>query len=151
MRKNGPRANRLTTALTVGLIVGGLGLPRAQETKSTLIALKTTTEHPPNPVDGVVTLSLPSGAWIRLRAVDIDYDRTAVYTKMVDVKADTATKMTDRASGREYLNITFSRAFGATAWVTDVDYQVMNEAFLAYRIVLSHKPTTPGGSIGSKC
>jgi hypothetical protein len=58
--------------------------------------------------------------------------------------------MIDKASGREYLNLAFSRGFVATAWTTDVDYKVMNDSFVAYRIVLSHQ-APPSGEIGAKC
>ena len=48
-----------------------------QAVAPTYIALKIETKHPPSPEDGLVTLTLSSGARVRLRAGDIDYERTA--------------------------------------------------------------------------
>jgi TonB family protein len=73
------------------------------------------------PVDGIVTVTLLSGAWIKLRPVDIDRDQTAAHTNRVVIKATTSTTMTTK-EGRKYLNLTFGPTFVATAWVEDVDW-----------------------------
>jgi hypothetical protein len=50
----------------------------------------------------------------------------------VVVKAETVTTMTDKATGRKYLNLTFPLRGVATAWVEDIDYDVMRSGFAAY-------------------
>jgi TonB family protein len=85
------------------------------------VALKTTAEHLPEPVEGIVTVTLASGAWIKLRTVDLDNDRRAACTDRIIIKAATATMMTTSA-GRRYVNFTFGPTFVATAWVEDVDW-----------------------------
>ena len=78
--------------------------------------------HLPGPEDGIVTVTLNSGAFIKLRAGDIDYEKTAAYTDRVIITPNTATEMVDKASGRKYLNLTFNAGFVATAWLEDVDF-----------------------------
>jgi non-canonical (house-cleaning) NTP pyrophosphatase len=106
---------------------------------TTLVALKTK-ESLSTPVDGMVTIGLASGNSVKIRATDIDYDRTSAYTNVVVIKPESAITMTDKASGRKYLNLTFSRRFVATAWLEDIDYDVVSARFPAYR------PPPPAGS-----
>lgn len=130
--------------------------PDQSDVLPTYVALKTATAYPPPaPIDGIVTLALQSGASVKLRAIDVDYDRTAAYLHDVVIKAQTATPMTDKATGRPYLNMTFSRTFFATAWVVDVDYEVMRSGFSAYDdklkasgVIVASKIS---GEVGAKC
>jgi hypothetical protein len=92
------------------------------------VALKTSADHVPQPVEGIVTITLASGAWIKLRARDIDYDRTAAYAHRVIIKAETARVMTANG-GRKYMNLTFGPTFVATAWLEDVDRDEMRTGF----------------------
>ncbi len=122
--------------LPVALVALGLSGATAQVVP-TYVALKTATTYPlPHPVDGMVTLTLASAATIRLRATDIDYERTAAYKNTAVIKAETVTAKTDPRSGLKYLDLSFSRRFTATAWDADVDHEVMRSGFAAY-----HKKT----------
>jgi hypothetical protein len=96
------------------------------------VALITKTAALPGPKDGNVTVTLNSGALIKLRAADIDYGKTAAYTDRVIITPNTATEMVDQASGRKYLNLTFNAGFVATVWLDDVDFDEVNNNFPTY-------------------
>ena len=97
------------------------------------VALITKTgAHQPSPDDGIVTVTLNSGAVIKLRAADIDYGKTVAYTDRVIITPNTATEMVDQASGRKYLNLTFNAGFVATVWLDDVDFDEVNNNFPTY-------------------
>ena len=108
------------TLIAVAFVVGILS-GRVAVAQPIYIALKTAVDHLPEPVDGIITVTLASGAWIKLRAVDVDHDRTAAHTDRVIIKATTSTQMTTGA-GRKYMNFTFGPTFVATAWYEDVDW-----------------------------
>lgn len=105
------------------------------------IALRTTAARPPAPVDGIVTLNLASGAFIKLRAQDIDYDKTDAYKNRVIIVAQQITPMVAKDSGRKYQNLVFTNRFVATAWDDDIDFEEMRSAF---PIVLSRQRATAG-------
>lgn len=135
--RGGPM-KRILTPLVLILLTGAavrgsrnIAASTMPQVLPTYIALKTT-GPPAHPVDGTVTLSLQSGAFVKIRAIDIDYDRTAAYKNIAVIRAETATTMVDKASGRKYVNLTFSRGFVATAWTDDVDYDVMRSGFSAF-------------------
>lgn len=92
--------------------------------------------------------SLSAGASIRVRAVDIDYQRTAAYRNLVVIKAETATLLLDKSSGNQYLKLTFSRRFVATAWVVDVAYDVMRSGFSAFHESPEQSAATQTGASG---
>jgi hypothetical protein len=97
------------------------------------VALITKTgAHLPGPEDGILTVTLNSGAVIKLPAADIDYEKTAAYTNRVIITPNTATEMEDKASGRKYLNLTFEAGFVATAWLDDVDFDEVRNNFPTY-------------------
>jgi hypothetical protein len=96
------------------------------------VCLKTSTARPPAPVDGIVTATLASGAYIRVRAQDIDYDRTAAYTNRIVVGAWSATERADKASGRKYIDMAFANRYVATAWLDDVDVEEARKGFPIY-------------------
>ena len=100
-----------------GTVCGGVAVAQP-----TYFALKTAVDHVPEPVDGIVTVTLASGAWIKLRAVDVDHGRTTAHTdRVIIIKATTSTQMTT-SGGRKYVNFTFRPTFVATAWFEDVDW-----------------------------
>jgi TonB family protein len=117
-----PNLTLIAAAFVFGTLSG-----RVAVAQTTYIALKTTVDHVPEPVDGIVTVTLASGAWIKLRVIDVDHDRTAAYTDRIIIRAATATEMTASA-GRKYVNLTFG-LFVATAWVEDVDWDEMRVGF----------------------
>lgn len=128
MKKYPYRAVLIVAIATIALssAEGGQVVP-------TYVALKTATTYPlPHPVDGMVTLTLASSATIRLRATDIDYERSAAYKNTAVITAETVTARTDPKSGRRYVELRFSRRFTATAWDTDVDHEVMRSGFAAF-------------------
>ena len=96
------------------------------------VALITKTAALPGPKDGNVTVTLKSGALIKLRAADIDYGKTVAYTDRVIITPNTATEMVDKASGRKYLNLTFNGGFVETAWLDDVDFDEVRNNFPTY-------------------
>jgi len=88
---------------------------------TTWVAVRTQTSNPPPAaVNGIVTLTLESGATVRLRAFDIDYDRTSGFKTVVVIKALSAATMTAPGGGRKYLNIVFPANFVATVWLEDL-------------------------------
>jgi hypothetical protein len=106
-----------------------------------IVVLKTASRSPlPYPVNGIVTLTLKSGAFIKLPAGYIDYERTAAYHDRAVVKADTARVMNDPSSGHGYWNMTFGPHFVATAWVEDVDQDEMNNGLPTYAKIEAVKP-----------
>jgi len=113
----------IAAAFVFGTLSGGVAVAQP-----IYVALKTTVDHQPEPVGGIVTVTLASGAWIKLRPVDIDYDRTAAYTDRVIIKAATAREMTANG-GWKYMNFTFGPTFVATAWLEDVDWDEMRVGF----------------------
>jgi len=100
------------------------------QVSTTWVAVRTQTSNPPPaPVNGIVTLTLESGATLRLRALDIDYDRTSGFKTVVVIKALSATTMTATGGGRKYLNVVFPTNFVATVWLDDlVDEPVSGSA-----------------------
>jgi hypothetical protein len=103
--------------------------PKAAPPPPLYIALKSSSERLPLPADGIVTARLASGATIRLRARDIDYERTGAYKNRIIIKAETSTSMVEKDSGRRYLNLTFSNRFVATAWEDDVETKIDDKLF----------------------
>jgi hypothetical protein len=78
----------------------------------------------PNHIDGFVIASLASGATIRLRSQDIDYEKTAVSPNRVVIRPETFMLM-NASDGRAYFNLTFSNRYAVTAWQDDVDLDAM--------------------------
>ena len=114
-----PRRRNLT--LVAAMILFGSLSGRVVAAQPVYVALKMAADRVPDPVDGIVTVTLASGAWIKLRAIDIDNDQTGAQTHRVVIKATTSTMMTT-SEGRKYLNFTFGPTFVATAWFEDVDW-----------------------------
>lgn len=121
----------IAALLAANVFVDCSAAPSAQ-TQLIPIALRTIGDNHPAPRDGIVTLTLESGAWIRLRALDIDYERTIAYKNRVIINAETATPMAANETGRKYLNLTFSNRFVATAWEDDVDSDEARKGFPIY-------------------
>lgn len=124
-------------------------LVQAQQVALTYVALKTTTDYPPAPdKDAMVTLTLASGAWVKIRATEIDYDRTSAYKRVAVIKAETTNKGIDAATKRDVFTMGFSRRYAATVWLEDVDFDVMRSGFTAYHQahgdagLMSESPTT---------
>jgi hypothetical protein len=89
--------------------------------------------------DGAIfTITLASGAWMKIRATDVDYDRSAAYRNLIVVKADGVLHAPDKKS----VTLTFSRGFLAAVWVSDIDYDVMRGGFAAY-----HARTGPASEL----
>lgn len=123
---------RAGTLLAVAILAGALVDLRAQQS-TVAVALKTTADSPPAPdAQGIVTMTLTSGAWIKVRALDIDYEITSAYKKLVVVKALSAMPMSARDSGRRYMEMVFSNRFTATAWLDDVDAEETTNQFPRY-------------------
>lgn len=93
-------------------------------TKATTVVILKLKGPLPSPIDGVVNAPLASGATIRLRATDIDYERTATDRTRVVLQPVGFTQMT-AGDGRQYMNLTFSSGYAVTAWREDIDYDAM--------------------------
>ena len=126
---------RITTPCAAALvaILAAPTLAALQQIVPTFAALKTTARQ--NLEGGaMVQLTLQSGATAKFRATDIDWDRTYAYkgSNLVVIMAETVTEMSEKTTGRKYLNLTFSRRYVQTVWTTDVDYDVMRSGFALY-------------------
>lgn len=87
-----------------------------------MVVLRTATPYPlPNPVDGIVTLTLKSGASVRLRAEDIDYVKTAQYKDRAIVQANAVTQTADAKTGGQVWVLTCGAHFAVSASVNDID------------------------------
>lgn len=97
----------------------------------------------------VYTLTLDSGAWAKIRAVDIDWPRTNAYTNVVVVLAKTIVVAPDKQSETLF----FPLGPSAPVWMRDVDMDVMRSGFAAYRAVTqqSAPATMDDSGIGPKC
>ncbi len=124
------------STFAVSVLVLNIGLSAQQPIPA---ALKTTTEHPPTPVDGIVTLNLASGAFFKVRATDIDYEKTSAYKNRVIIVATRMIPMVAKENGRKYQNFVFTNRFVATAWDDDIDFDEMRSAFPIYLTRLQAK------------
>jgi hypothetical protein len=148
LRRSGGLDLRTYVALALTLTISTVSLlgdaPAIQSPPlPTYIALKITAKQP-SPDGTLVTFTLASGAWVKIRAIDIDYDRTAVYSQTVIVKASSVLTSADKKS----VTLTFSRGFLAAVWVVDIDYDIMRSGFSAYHAAARGQGET-GGSLGS--
>lgn len=130
-------------ALFIAVVLAPSLTDAVQEITPTYIALKTTTRERLDS-GAIFKLTLESGAWVRLRATDIDWERTAAYNNVVVVRAETVSERIDPATQSKYLNLTFPGRFFATVWKVDVDYDVMRSGFAAY-----HSARDGAAGIGS--
>lgn len=116
------------------------------------VALKVVSRHP-SPDGTLVTMTLDSGAFIRVRAIDIDYDRTAAYTNRVILKPTSVVTALDGKSQ----TLEFSRGWIAPVWVIDLDADVVASGFAAYHGKVAaeqaarHTPSSNESLIRAKC
>lgn len=122
-------SRRRNLTFMAGLILCGTLSGGAAVAQPLYVSLKTAADRLPEPVDGIITVTLASGAWIKLRAVDVDHERTPAVPNRVVIKPTTSTTMTT-SGGRKYVNFTFGPTFAATAWFEDVDWDETSK--LAY-------------------
>jgi len=146
--------------ISIALTAIGIATPLAQEKTTSaykeiyhhLVALKTVSRTP-SPDGAVVTLTLQSGAFVKLRAIDIDYDRTAAYTDRVVVKPTAVRMLLTEKS----MTLVFSRGWLAPVWEADVDAELVRANFPAYRARVAaeqaerYKSNSSDAVIRAKC
>jgi hypothetical protein len=127
-------AEAMSTSKRAALVLALVAVAATATAQTVTVALRTKTAERPAPVDGVVTITLESGATIRLRAQDIDYEKSAAYTNRVIIVAESMTSMAAPGTNRGYKNLVFSNRFVATAWDDDIDLEEMRNAFPVYLV-----------------
>jgi hypothetical protein len=134
-RRGASMNHRITVTSAIGAVLLGAALTGQQPL---YVSLKAMTEHPPLPVEGVVTATLASGAWIKLRATDIDYERTSAYKNRIVVRAERQNEAPDHKS----VTLVFLNGkFIAPVWKSDLDLEEMNAGFPGF---LKYQRAQPG-------